>query len=123
MNYIMKTLSFMLLAAFSGLVPAHHSHGNYEMTEYIFLEGVVRELHMVNPHAWVYLEVMQDSGDAEMWALEAGSVRALTRNGITENTIAVGETVSVRCHQLRDGVRGCLLGFLAGNDGVERLWD
>ena len=123
MKYLMKILGFMLLATISSLTPAHHSHGNYEMTEYIYLEGVVRQLHMVNPHAWIYLEVMHDSGDAEMWALEAGSVRALTRNGINEDTIAVGETVSVRCHQLRDGDRGCLLGFLTGTDGVERLWD
>ncbi|MFL2538315.1 MAG: DUF6152 family protein [Candidatus Rariloculaceae bacterium] len=119
----MKILSFMLLATVSSFTPAHHSHGNYEMTEYVHLEGIVRQLHMVNPHAWIYLEVMQDSGDAEMWALEAGSVRALTRNGINEDTISVGETVSVRCHQLRDGARGCLLGFLTGTDGVERLWD
>jgi hypothetical protein len=93
------------------------------MTEYIQLQGVVRELHMVNPHAWIYLEVMQDAGDSEMWALEAGGLRALARNGISEDTISIGEPVSVRCHQLRDGARGCLLGFLTGTDGVERLWD
>tara|TARA_Y100000590_G_scaffold456922_3_gene608452 strand:- start:490 stop:828 length:339 start_codon:yes stop_codon:yes gene_type:complete len=112
----------MLVMVFTGTLSAHHSHGNYEMTEYVNLQGVVRELHMVNPHAWIYLEVMQN-GESEMWALEAGSLRALSRNGITNDTISVGESVSVRCHQLRDGSKGCLLGFLTGEDGVERLWD
>ena len=117
-----KVISCMLVMVFTGTLSAQHSHGNYEMTEYVNLQGVVRELHMVNPHAWIYLEVMQN-GESEMWALEAGSLRALSRNGITNDTISVGESVSVRCHQLRDGSKGCLLGFLTGEDGVERLWD
>ncbi len=123
MQRLMKVTSLVLLIVFSGSLPAHHSHGNYEMTEYTHLQGVVRELHMVNPHAWIYLEVVQGDGDSEMWALEAGGLRALTRNGISEDTISVGESVSVRCHQLRDGSKGCLLGFLTSTDGVERLWD
>ena len=123
MQRLIKATGLVLLIVFSGSLPAHHSHGNYEMTEYIQLQGVVRELHMVNPHAWIYLEVMQDAGDSEMWALEAGGLRALARNGISEDTISIGEPVSVRCHQLRDGARGWLLGFLTGTDGVERLWD
>ena len=123
MQRLIKATGLVLLIVFSGSLPAHHSPGNYEMTEYIQHQGVVRGLHMVNPHAWIYLEVMQDAGDSEMWALEAGGLRALARNGISEDTISIGEPVSVRCHQLRDGARGCLLGFLTGTDGVERLWD
>jgi hypothetical protein len=34
---------------------AHHSHGNYQMTEYTHLEGVVTEFIFMNPHAWVYM--------------------------------------------------------------------
>ena len=67
MKCLMKILGFMLLATISSFTPAHQSHGNYEMTEYVHLEGIVRQLHMVNPHAWIYLEVKQDGGDAEMW--------------------------------------------------------
>ena len=85
MQRLMKVTGLVLLIVFSGSLPAHHSHGNYEMTEYVHLQGVVRELHMVNPHAWIYLEVMQDAGDSEMWALEAGGLRALTRNGINDD--------------------------------------
>jgi hypothetical protein len=28
-----------------------------------------------------------------------------------------GDTVKVRCHPLRDGTNGCLLGFLKARDG------
>ena len=35
---------------------AHHSHGNYEDT-FMDIEGVVKEVHLVVPHSWIYLEV------------------------------------------------------------------
>ena len=31
-------------------VLAHHSHGNYQMTEYTLLNGRVTEIHWINPH-------------------------------------------------------------------------
>lgn len=113
------------IAACVAAVPAwaHHSHGNYQMTDYVHLEGTVREFHLVNPHAWIYLEVMNSEGEGELWALEAGGVRQLTESGITEDMLSVGDNVTVRCHQLRDGSNGCLLGFLTGKDGIEREWD
>ena len=102
---------------------AHHSHGNYQMTEYTHLTGTVKELHLVNPHSWLYIEVMDTAGQPEMWAMESAGIGGLARQGITEDTVKVGDTVSVRCHQLRDGSKGCLLGFLTSEDGIEREWD
>ena len=33
---------------------AHHSHGNYVDT-FMDVEGVVKEVHLLVPHSWVYL--------------------------------------------------------------------
>ena len=35
---------------------AHHSHGQYDET-FQDIEGVVKELHLLTPHSWVYIEV------------------------------------------------------------------
>ncbi len=102
---------------------AHHSHGNYQMTEYTHLTGVVTELHWINPHAWIYLEVAAADGEGTVWALESAGATGLVRSGVNRGDVAVGDTVSVRCHQLRDGSKGCLLGFLTTSDGVEKEWD
>jgi Family of unknown function (DUF6152) len=109
---------------------AHHSHGNYEMSDFTYLQGTVTELHLVNPHAWVYLEVKDDQGEVAYWALEATSAIALARNGIKPDDVRVGDLVKARCHRLRDGSNGCLLGYLtplhgnpARGTGVEKLWD
>ena len=60
-----------------GALPAgaHHSHGNYADT-FIDLEGVVKEVHLVTPHSWVYIEVKDASGQPQTWALEATSAIA-----------------------------------------------
>ena len=35
------------------------------------IQGVVKEVHLVVPHSWVYIEVKDAKGEPEMWALEA----------------------------------------------------
>jgi hypothetical protein len=102
---------------------AHHSHGNYARVEYTQLEGTVRQVHWMNPHSWVYLEVLDETGKSGIWALEGASVVTLRRNGWEPDSIAVGDTLRVRCHPLKDGSRGCLLGFIATANGAEKEFD
>lgn len=102
---------------------AHHSHGNYNMTEFTHLKGTVKEMHWLNPHSWIYLEVKDDKGQTEVWALEGANVPQLRRRGWTEGSIKAGDAISVRCHQLRDKTNGCLLGFVTLKDGLEKIFD
>ena len=101
---------------------AHHSHGAYVDT-FMDVQGVVKEVHLVVPHSWVYIEVKSAKGEPEVWALEATGRTGLERVGVTATTVAVGDTVKARCHRLRDGSNGCLLGFLKAKDGTVKDWD
>ena len=101
---------------------AHHSHGNYTDT-FMDVEGVVKEVHMMAPHSWVYLEVKDATGQPQMWALEATGRTALQKIGVTNDYVKPGDTVKARCHRLRDGSNGCLLGFLKAKDGTVKDWD
>ena len=120
------SLSLGLLAtAAAWLLPAwaHHSHGNYETTEYTHLAGMVKELHWMNPHTWIYLEVPSADGGSAVWALEGGSPNQLVERGWSPDSVEAGDQISVRCHQLRDGSNGCLLGYLTPPGGEEKEWD
>ena len=119
-NSIIAAAAICLLA-----IPAwaHHSHAQYDTTAYTRVEGVVAEVHWFNPHSWLYINITGDDGEPAIWALEATGPGGLERNGITRDMIKVGDAISARCHQLLDGSNGCLLGYLTGADGVERLWD
>ena len=115
-------LAAVALTAIALPVGAHHSHGNY-VDAFTDIEGVVKELHLVTPHSWLYLEVKGKSGQPEMWALEATSRAGLERIGVTRDYVKTGDTVKARCHPLRDGSRGCLLGFVKAKDGSVKDWD
>ena len=119
------SLGVTAIAVVLGVVAAgaHHSHGAYVDT-FMDVQGVVKEVHLVVPHSWVYIEVKNPKGgDPEVWALEATGRTGLERVGVTATTVAVGDTVKARCHRLRDGSNGCLLGFLKAKDGTVKDWD
>jgi hypothetical protein len=108
-------------AALARPTAAHHSHGNYTDT-FTDLEGVVREVHLISPHSWIYIEVKGPGGQPQRWSLEATNRAALERMGVTADYIKAGDIIKVRCHPLRDGSRGCLLGFLKAKDGSVKDW-
>jgi hypothetical protein len=126
-----KTVGLAAVWALALAVPAgaHHSHGNYDLTKWVFLEGVVTELHFLAPHSIVYLEVKDEKGEVTTWSMEANGARGIFANGVKREEVRPGDRVKVRCFQLRDGSPGCLLGFVtpqhgdpARGHGVERDW-
>ena len=121
-----RSLSVMAILAIALAVAApvwaHHSHGNYNMEVYTNLTGTIKEAHFLNPHSWIYLEVKDKDGKTMMWALEGTGPGGLRRTGWDLAAFKAGVTLSARCHQLKDGSNGCLLGFIT-LDGVEKTFD
>jgi hypothetical protein len=107
----------------AGQLRAHHSHGNYDLTQYTFLEGTVTEVHWINPHTWIYLEVIDDAGQPAVWALEGASLTQLNKLGWQTDDVKVGDRIATRCHRLRDGSNGCLFGYLTPAGGEEKVFD
>ena len=103
-------------------ISAHHSHGQYAET-FQDIEGVVKELHLLTPHSWLYIEVKGANGESQLWALEATTRAQLEGIGVTRDTLKPGDTIKARCHPLRDKTNGCLLGFLKTTDGTVKDWD
>ncbi len=117
-------LGFAAICGVALALPAsgHHSHGHYFDT-FTDIEGVVREVHMISPHSWVYLDVSDENGEAQIWALEATGRAGLENIGVTGDYVRPGDSIKVRCHRHRDGSNGCLLGFLKARDGTVKDWD
>ena len=111
-------------------IAAHHSHGNYDLSQWTVMEGTVKQVVFIVPHSIVYLDVKDAKGETGTWALEATNPQGIFSNGVKREDVRVGDTIKARCHRLRDGARGCLLGFVtpmhgdtARGHGVEREWD
>ena len=116
------SLSAAITVSLTASAWAHHSHGQYEET-FRDIQGVVKEVHMLTPHSWVYIEVKDATGAPQIWALEATNRNGLERIGVTREYVKPGDAIKARCHPLRDKNNGCLLGFLKAQDGSVKDWD
>jgi len=127
-----RSLVLIILFALTVVLPvrAHHSQGMYEISTWITLEGIIRQVRWTFPHTWVYLEVDDDQAEAKLWVLEGTNPNSIQVAGVSKDDVQPGDRISVRCHPLRDGSEGCVLGFvtpihgdMARGHGVETAWN
>ena len=83
---------------------AHHSFAaEYDANQPITLQGQIARVELVNPHAWLYLEVKDADGTVVKWNVEMGAPNNLMRRGVTKATLPIGETVTVDGYRAKDG--------------------
>jgi hypothetical protein len=99
-------------------VHAHHAFATeFDVDSPVELEGKVTKVELINPHSWIHIEVVDESGDSAVWMIEGGSPNALVRRGITKASIPVGSELVVRGYQARDGSNRAVGRELAFADG------
>lgn len=94
------------LLAFTTAAYAHHSFAMFDRSRTETITGTVKQLELINPHAWLRIVVPDGSGTPNEWSLELGGAGQLERLGWTQNTVHPGDKVAVRLHPLRDGSYG-----------------
>ena len=101
--------SVMFLSMPSLLAPAfaHHSHAMFDERTTTQVTGVVKEIEWVNPHSWLHLVAMDETGKVPVtWSFEMGALVRMAREGWTKDTVKVGDKVELSFHPLKDGSRG-----------------
>jgi hypothetical protein len=82
---------------------AHHSTAMYNMTNPVTVTGVVKRFEWTNPHAYIYLEVTDESGKTVEWTVEMMSLNHLKGYGWTHATIKPGDMISCTGGPARSG--------------------
>ena len=91
-----------LLCAASAL--AHHSFSaEFDATQPITLKGKLTKMDWVNPHGWLYIDVVQPDGKVVNWAIEAGSPNSLLRRGLRQSDFPIGSEVVIDGYRARNG--------------------
>ena len=77
---------------------AHHAvAGIYDLNKEVVLEGKLKKLNFVNPHASIVLSVADKKvkGKIVDWVLTTASVTSLTTRGFSKGTIKPGDPLKV----------------------------
>lgn len=88
---------FLMAAAGAGLSAHHAVAGIYDLNKEMVLEGKLKKLNFVNPHASIVLSVEDKKvkGKIVDWVLTTASVTSLTTRGFSKGTIKPGDPLKV----------------------------
>lgn len=93
------------VAALLAAIPlaAHHSFAaEYDASSLITLTGVVSKVEWTNPHAYIYVDVKDESGKVTTWGMEGYPPNTLTRTGFTRHIVKEGDTITITGYKARD---------------------
>ncbi len=103
-----RATALACLLAMSTALPltaeAHHSFAaEFDADKVVHLEGTVVKFSWVNPHSWIYMDVLKPDGTVEHWKIEGGAPSLLLRRGWNRDSVTPGTKIVVNAYQARDG--------------------
>jgi Family of unknown function (DUF6152) len=85
---------------------SHHSFtAEYDSAKLMQFNGTVTKVEWTNPHARFYLDVKDARGAVTNWNFELGSPILLRKLGWRQDSLKIGEQVSVEGYLAKDGAK------------------
>ena len=104
---IVRALMLCVLVLSGGAAAsAHHSFAPFDLTQERTITGTVSRFEWTNPHSWIWVDVPNDKGVLESWAVEGMSPNYLARRGWSKTTIKPGDKITIAVRPLRSGEHG-----------------
>jgi DNA/RNA endonuclease YhcR with UshA esterase domain len=97
------TLAVSILAASTPLLAHHSFAAEYDRNKPFTVRGTVTKVEWMNPHAYFYLDVKDETGKVTNWAFELGNLSTLMRGGWRKTTMKIGDVVTVDAFRAKDG--------------------
>ena len=99
-----RTLAGAVLALATVLpVEAHHSILPFDGTRETTIRGVIVRFVWQNPHTHIYVDVTNEHGAVEQWAIEGEGANALRRLGWTTDLIRPGDRLTITGARAKNG--------------------
>jgi len=98
---------------------AHHSFVVFfDDQKIIEVTGSVTDFRFTNPHAIISFSVKNTQGQLEAWRAETNAVTLLRRRGWTQDSLTVGERITVEGWPARDGSKYMRMRKVTKADGT-----
>lgn len=107
----------LFLCQLGQTVSAHHGLANFDLNVDITVSGTIKDIDLINPHSWVYLDVVDDDGTITEWKCELRGGTVLRRSGWSEDMFVVGEALTITGSPDRFEENTCYTGTLHFADG------
>jgi len=100
----MKSLRGVIIGAVVAALPvlAHHSGAGFG-NETKEITGTVKQFQFQNPHSWIQVNVVDETGKTVEWSLEWGSPNQLGREGVRPSTFPEGAKVTFKVRPVKSG--------------------
>ena len=96
MSIRLRTACVCASTALASTAVAHHAaQVTYQTDQIIEVEGEITDLIWRNPHVRFSMRVTGAGGESSIWNIESIPVTRLTRVGVSEDLIGVGQTVRI----------------------------
>ena len=104
MNKILNVSCLLLsLLASAATGMAHHSFSaEFDGSKLQTIKGNVTDFQWMNPHAYIYLDVIDASGKKVNWGIQSRNLSILQRQGLSRQTFRVGELITVELFHHKD---------------------
>jgi hypothetical protein len=113
----LQALSFVAASIGAGHAFAHHGIANFDLNKDVAISGTVTKLAFVNPHSWLYVNVVGADGQATEWQCEMRAATVLRRSGWSEAMFMPGTAVTITGAPDRREPNTCYLGTVTFADG------
>lgn len=81
----------------------HHSvSAEFDLSQPITLQGRVTKIEWMNPHVYLYVDVLA-GGKTANWACETAGPNTLARQGWSRKALKIGDQITVVGYRARDG--------------------
>jgi len=111
---------FACAAVLMAAIPAvaHHSFAaEYDAQATVSLKGVVSKVEWTNPHAYIYVDVKDETGKVTTWGMEGYPPNTLTRTGFSRHVVNVGDTITITGFRARDNATRAAAREVTTEDG------
>ena len=101
----MRQISTLAIAVLVLTSPVfgHHADTGLDLESVLAIEGTVTEFNYRNPHTYLTIESTEAGSEPVEWEIQLGAAAALSRRGVTRDTLQLGDQIVVELHPARDG--------------------